>query len=136
MGTGSGGSGRSSGGGSGRRTNLALAVLLVTAVVSGLASQAIGVDWPLDLAVVHGAVALGILLLVPWKSTIVRRGLSRRRRGRVFSLILLTVVLTYIHAHMRQCETTLRFCADANRTPRVKISKVLSLLPSSTAMIS
>ncbi len=94
MGTGSGGSGRSSGGGSGRRTNLALAVLLVTAVVSGLAGQAIGVDWPLDLAVVHGAVALGILLLVPWKSTIVRRGLSRRRRGRVFSLILLTVVLT------------------------------------------
>ncbi len=81
-------------GGSGRRTNLTLAGLLVTAVVSGLASQAVGVDWPLDLAVVHGAVALGILLLAPWKSTIVRRGLSRRRPGRSFSLILLTVVLT------------------------------------------
>ena len=56
----------------GRRTNLALAVLLVTAVVSGLASQAIGVDWPLDTAVIHGAVALAILLLSPWKTSIVR----------------------------------------------------------------
>ena len=29
----------------GRRTNLALAVLLITALLTGLASQAIGVDW-------------------------------------------------------------------------------------------
>ena len=63
----------------GRRTNLALAVLLVTAVVSGLASQAIGVDWPLDTAVIHGAVALAILLLAPWKTSIVRRGLRKKR---------------------------------------------------------
>lgn len=88
----------------GRRTNLALAVLLVTAVVSGLASQAIGVDWPLDTAVIHGAVALGILLLAPWKSTVVRRGLRKKRPGRVFSLTLLTVVLItlatgLLHAH-------------------------------------
>jgi hypothetical protein len=66
---------------------------LVTAVVTGLASQAIGVDWPLDLAVIHGAVALGILLLAPWKSTVVRRGLNKKRPGRVFSLVLLGVVL-------------------------------------------
>ena len=77
----------------GRRTNLALAVLLVSAIVTGLASQAIGVDWPLDTAVVHGAMALGILLLAPWKSTVVRRGLSKKRPGRKFSLALLTVVL-------------------------------------------
>ena len=88
----------------GRRTNLALAVLLVTAVVSGLASQAIGVDWPLDTAVIHGAVALAILLLSPWKTSIVRRGLKKKRPGRVFSLILLTVVLItlasgLLHAH-------------------------------------
>ncbi len=88
----------------GRRTNLALAVLLVTAVVSGLASQAIGIDWPLDTAVIHGAVALGILLLAPWKTSIVRRGLKKRRPGRVFSLVLLSVVLItlatgLLHAH-------------------------------------
>ncbi|MGH8950322.1 MAG: molybdopterin-dependent oxidoreductase [Acidimicrobiia bacterium] len=88
----------------GRRTNLALAILLVTAVVSGLASQAIGVDWPLDTAVIHGALALGILLLAPWKTSIVRRGLRKKRAGRVFSLVLLTVVLItlttgLLHSH-------------------------------------
>jgi hypothetical protein len=88
----------------GRRTNLALAVLLVTAVVSGLASQAIGVDWPLDTAVIHGAVALGIVLLAPWKTNIVRRGLRKKRPGRVFSLVLLTMVLItmttgLLHSH-------------------------------------
>jgi DMSO/TMAO reductase YedYZ molybdopterin-dependent catalytic subunit len=88
----------------GRRTNLALAVLLVTALVSGLASQAIGVDWALDMAVVHGAVALGILLLAPWKSTIIGRGLRKIRPGRWFSLVLLSLVLITIatglvHSH-------------------------------------
>ena len=87
------GSDRGRRGGNGRRTNLALALLLVTAVLSGLASQAIGVDWPLDLAVVHGVVALGILLLAPWKNAIVRRGLRKKRPGRVFALVFLTVVL-------------------------------------------
>jgi hypothetical protein len=88
----------------GRRTNLALALLLVAAVVSGLASQAIGVDWPLDIAVLHGAVALVLLVLAPWKSTIVRRGLNRRGSGRGFSLALLGLVLItlasgLIHSH-------------------------------------
>jgi len=77
----------------GRRTNLALAVLFIAAVLSGLASQGIGVDWPLDTAVIHGASALGILLLAPWKSTVVRRGLSKRRPGRWFSIALLSLVL-------------------------------------------
>jgi hypothetical protein len=65
-------------------------------VASGLASQAIGLDWPLDLAAVHGAVALGILVLAPWKNAIVRRGLGKKRPGSVFSLALLTVVLIVI----------------------------------------
>lgn len=88
----------------GRRTNLALATLLVTAVLTGLASQAIGVDWPLDTAVIHGAAALAILLLSPWKTTIVRRGLRKSRPGRAFSLTLLGVVLItlgsgLLHSH-------------------------------------
>ena len=88
----------------GRRTNLALAALLVSAVITGLASQAIGADWTLDTAVIHGAVALAILLLSPWKTSIVQRGLRKKRPGRVFSLVLLTVVLItlasgLLHAH-------------------------------------
>lgn len=88
----------------GRRTNLALAALLLTAVLTGLASQAIGVDWPLDTAVVHGVVALAVLLLSPWKTAIVRRGLGKRRPGRALSLLLLGVVLItlvsgLVHSH-------------------------------------
>jgi DMSO/TMAO reductase YedYZ molybdopterin-dependent catalytic subunit len=77
-----------------RRTNLALALLLPAAVLTGLFANTIGVDWPVDPIAVHGAVALAILLLAPWKSVIVRRGLRRRRRGRWWSLALLGLVLT------------------------------------------
>lgn len=83
----------------GRQTNLALGVLLIAAVVTGLYANTIGTDWLLDPATVHGAVALAIVLLAPWKSLIVRRGLHKRggpkgQRGRrAWSLILLALVL-------------------------------------------
>ncbi len=79
---------------SGRRTNLALATLLIGAVITGLASNTIGVDWPLDLATVHGVMALAILGLAPWKSLVIRRGLRRRRTGNWTSLVLLGLTLT------------------------------------------
>ncbi|HKE67903.1 MAG TPA: molybdopterin-dependent oxidoreductase [Nocardioidaceae bacterium] len=63
-----------------RRTNLALLVLLVGAFVSGWVGFA--VDGSPDsriVSVVHGMLGLGILILVPWKSVIVRRGLRRAR---------------------------------------------------------
>ena len=75
---------------------MALAVLLVSAVLTGLASQAIGLDWALDTAIIHGAVAVGILLLAPWKSTVVSRGLKKKRPGRAFSLALLAMVVTAV----------------------------------------
>jgi hypothetical protein len=77
----------------GRWTNLAIGVLLVAAVVTGFASYAIGVDWPLDLSTLHGVLALAILLLAPWKSIIIRRGLSRGRAGNWTSLVLLGLVM-------------------------------------------
>jgi DMSO/TMAO reductase YedYZ molybdopterin-dependent catalytic subunit len=75
-----------------RRTNLGLAGLLLAAVLSGLFANTIGVNWPLNPIAVHGAVALAVLLLAPWKSVIVRRGLRRRRPGRWWSLGLLGLV--------------------------------------------
>ena len=78
----------------GRRTNLALGILLIGSVCSGLASNTIGVDWPLDLATVHGVMALAILALAPWKSLVIRRGLRRRRKGNWTSLVLLGLTLT------------------------------------------
>jgi DMSO/TMAO reductase YedYZ molybdopterin-dependent catalytic subunit len=61
----------------GRRTNLALLVLLLLALGTGGLAFAIGTRWVLWAVVAHGVVAFGIVLLAPWKSVIARRGLRR-----------------------------------------------------------
>lgn len=77
----------------GRRTNLALLLLLPAAVVTGLVANGIGTDWAIHPSVVHGMVAMAILILSPWKQAIVRRGLGRRRATWWVSVLLLIMVL-------------------------------------------
>ena len=78
-----------------RFTNLALAVLLVAAVATGLVGQAIGTGWGVIPIVAHGATGLAIVLLTPWKTMVMRRGLRRGRRGRLSSIGLgVTVAAT------------------------------------------
>lgn len=65
----------------GRRTNLALFVLLVGSFATGCIT--FGMGQPPEARVVtvaHGVLGLGLLVLAPWKTVIVRRGLRRRRR--------------------------------------------------------
>ena len=66
----------------GRRVDLVLGLLLVAAVLTGIAANTIGVNWPLDLIQLHAGAALAILLLVPWKYVVARRGLRRTGRPR------------------------------------------------------
>jgi hypothetical protein len=61
-----------------RRTNLALLVLLLAAIASGVVMFALGSGWNRWPTVVHGTVAIAMLALAPWKSPISRRGLDRR----------------------------------------------------------
>ena len=64
-----------------RRTNLALLALLVGAFGTGWVAFGIeGSPESRAVSVVHGVAGLGILVLAPWKSVIVRGGLRRRRR--------------------------------------------------------
>lgn len=64
-----------------RRTNLALLLLLAGAFVTGWLGFGVeGSPQSRAVSVVHGILGLGILVLVPWKTVIVRRGLRRRRR--------------------------------------------------------
>jgi len=75
----------------GRRTNVALLVLMLGAFGSGWLAFAIGtVDLPRVVTLAHGALGLGLLLLVPWKSVIVQRSLGRaaRRPGRAVGVAL------------------------------------------------
>lgn len=86
----------------GRRTNLALLALLLTAAATGVLAYAVGTPAPSRVvAAVHGAAGLGLLLLVPWKSVIVQRA----RRGGVSGiavglgvLVALTLVTGVLHA--------------------------------------
>jgi hypothetical protein len=66
----------------GRRTNLGLLVLLLTAGGTGVLAYAVGTPgWSALVVAVHGAAGLGLLLLVPWKTVVVRRA-RRRPEGR------------------------------------------------------
>jgi DMSO/TMAO reductase YedYZ molybdopterin-dependent catalytic subunit len=82
----------------GRRTNLALLALLVLAFVTGVASWAVGsasIRW---IVVAHGIFGLGIVALAPWKRTIARRGLARRRVGRGTAIAFAALVVSSIVA--------------------------------------
>ncbi len=89
----------------GRRTNLALLFLLALAFLTGWVAFAL-FGWPSRLVlVVHALAGIGLLLLVPWKSLIARRALSRRRRPRVWwaSLVLglglaISLVFGFLHS--------------------------------------
>jgi DMSO/TMAO reductase YedYZ molybdopterin-dependent catalytic subunit len=73
----------------GRQANLALLIVVPLATASGFGMFVFssGQVWP--IAVLHGAVGLAVVVLVPWKSMVVRRALRRARRpGRATSLLL------------------------------------------------
>lgn len=81
----------------GRRTNLALLVLLGLTLATGALAFAIGTPRPARVvAVTHGAAGLALVLLVPWKSVIARRGLRRPRSGTAGILLALLVLATIV----------------------------------------
>ena len=73
----------------GRRTNLALLVLVAGAFLTGWLSFAAGTRVPATLATVsHGLLGLGVVALVPWKTVIIRRA----RLLWLASLLLVTLI--------------------------------------------
>src|SRR5882757_6658656 len=81
----------------GRRIDLVLGLLLLAGVLTGLAANTIGVNWPLDLIQLHAAAALAIVLIAPWKYVVIRRGLKRTRRsGSTKGLSIALAVLVVI----------------------------------------
>lgn len=87
----------------GRRTNVALLVLLAAALATGTIAFGVGSAAGRAVLIAHGVVGLAMLLLGPWKSAIVRRGIKRRRPGRTASttflaLVAVALVSGFVHA--------------------------------------
>ena len=81
----------------GRITNQTLLVALVLVFGTGVATVAIGSPSGRWAAIAHGIAGLVILLLIPWKSRVIRGGLRRGRRTRWASLLLAAlIVVTFV----------------------------------------
>ena len=91
-----------------RFTLLALAGLLTLAFATGLVAQGLGTGWSRAATIAHGLVGLSFLLLVPWKSRMVKSGLRRRRKGAVWSVALALTVVTTIVSGLLQMTGTVR----------------------------
>lgn len=77
----------------GRRTNLGLLVALAVATGTGIGAFAVGTPTGRVVVVAHGVAGLAVVVLVPWKQRIVRRGLRRAGRDAWAGLALLGAVV-------------------------------------------
>jgi DMSO/TMAO reductase YedYZ molybdopterin-dependent catalytic subunit len=77
----------------GRRTNIALLAALTAAFATGWLAFAYATAPARWSLLVHATTGFAILVLIPWKSVVVRRGLRRPRAGRIPSMILAVLVL-------------------------------------------
>jgi DMSO/TMAO reductase YedYZ molybdopterin-dependent catalytic subunit len=72
----------------GRVSNLALLLALVLAFATGVGAVAAGTSRGRWVVVAHGVAAMLVILLIPWKTRIIRAGVRRHRIGRWASLTL------------------------------------------------
>ena len=86
----------------GARTNAALLALLAVAFATGWLAFAFGTAPARWSLVLHATSGVAILVLLPWKSIIARRGLGRPRPGRWASIVFGVLVITSIVAGLGQ----------------------------------
>src|SRR3989440_7885914 len=82
----------------GIRTNLGLLLLLVAAFLTGWLAFAYATAPARWSLVVHATSGIAILVLLPWKSMIARRGMSRNRPHRWASILLGVLVVVSLLA--------------------------------------
>jgi len=83
---------------SGRVTNLALLTALILAFATGVGAVATGSERGRWVVIGHGVAAMFVILLIPWKTRVVRRGLRRARPSRWVSLLLALLAVATVLA--------------------------------------
>jgi len=111
-----------------RVTNLALLAALLIAFASGIGAVAAGSASGRWVAVVHGVVGVAVVLLIPWKTRIVRRGLRRARRSRWASLLLAALASTAVLTGLGYATGLFR-SAGGFRGMWLHVAAALALLP-------
>jgi hypothetical protein len=81
-----------------RATNLSLLAALLVVFATGVGAVATGSAGGRWLVIAHGVAALVVVVLIPWKSVVVRRGLRRGRPGRWASVLLAVLVVATLVA--------------------------------------
>jgi DMSO/TMAO reductase YedYZ molybdopterin-dependent catalytic subunit len=113
---------------SARITNQILLVVLVLVFGTGVATVAAGSPGGRWAAVSHGVAGTAILLLIPWKSRVVRGGLRRARRTRWASLLLAALIVTTVIAGLGSATGLVR-SIGSKPTLWVHIAVALVLVP-------
>jgi len=112
-----------------RRTNLGLLIGLVAALVTGGLAFAAGTGWGRPVVVAHGLAGLAVLVRAPWKSVIVRRGLSRRSgAGRWTSVAFGVLVLAAVAAGLAHATGALAHLGPVSAM-QVHVGAALAALP-------
>lgn len=113
----------------GRRTNLALLVLLAAALGTGALAFSWGTGWARWAVVAHGAVAFGILVLTPWKSVIAKRGLRRHRAGWWASILFALFVAIAVAAGIGHGTGLLRTLGGGITAMQVHVGAAIASVP-------
>jgi DMSO/TMAO reductase YedYZ molybdopterin-dependent catalytic subunit len=114
----------------GRRTNLGLLGGLLLALGTGGLAFGVGTGWARWALGAHAAAGLGLLLLGPWKSLIVRRALARRppRQGRAAGLGLAVLVVVALATGIGHSTGLLRSLGPVTAM-QVHVGAALATLP-------
>jgi DMSO/TMAO reductase YedYZ molybdopterin-dependent catalytic subunit len=112
----------------GRQTNQALLVALLLAFGTGVATVAIGSPDGAWVAIGHGICGMAVVLLIPWKSRVVRGGLRRARPSRWLSLLLAALALIALIAGFGYATGVVRSIAGQTGL-WVHIAVALALVP-------
>src|SRR5499433_3882183 len=112
----------------GRQVNQALLVVLLFAFGTGVATVAIGSPDGAWVAIGHGICGLAVVLLIPWKSRVVRGGLRRARLSRWLSLLLAALALLTLIAGLGYATGLVRSIAGKPGL-WVHIAVALALVP-------
>jgi len=96
----------------GRYTNVLLLAALALAFATGVGAVASGTARWRWVVIAHGIVAVAVVLLIPWKTRVVRAGLRRARLTRWLSLLLAGLVVATLFFGFGYATGALRSVGD------------------------